>query len=72
MIARAIENLFYSAAVTGTHRALTEMGMILPDATGTPVEQVRAIVGPADPAPAPTPQAIEDEPATGRKARTPR
>ncbi len=51
MIGRAIENLFYRAAVTGTHRALSEMGMLPTDATGTPAEQVRqAIVGPDVPA----------------------
>lgn len=67
MIARAIENLFYTAAVTGTHKALNDMGMIPPEANGSPVEQVRAaIVGPAPV------EAIADEPtppATRKKGR---
>lgn len=65
MIARAIESLFYTAAVTGTHRACREMGLIPDDADGSPAEQVRlAIAGPAE-----TP-AIEDEPATNGRKRT--
>lgn len=63
MIARAIESLFYTAAVSGTHRALCEMGMIPPDSQGTPAEQVRgAIVGP------PATEAVEDSP-KARKAK---
>jgi hypothetical protein len=63
MIARAIENLFYTAAVTGTHRALTEMGMIATDAPGTPAEQIRSIVGP----PAQTPAIENGDGETGGK-----
>lgn len=49
MIARAIETLFYQSAVRGTHKALSDMGFIPTDATGTQAEQVRAVVGPAQP-----------------------
>lgn len=56
MIARAIETVFYAAAVRGTHRAMSDMGFIAADAVGTQAEQVRAaIVGPPE-----TP-AIEEE-----------
>lgn len=49
MIARAIETVSYTAAIKGTHRAMSEMGFIDPSATGTQAEQVRAaIVGPPE------------------------
>lgn len=68
MIARAIETLFYTAAVRGTHKALADMGFIDPaSAAGTPAEQVRAVVGPARPD---TP-AVADEPEPARKSRKP-
>jgi hypothetical protein len=61
MIAKAIESLFYTAAVTGTHRACREMGMIPDDAQGTPAEQVRQCIA------GPEAQAIEDREAGKRR-----
>lgn len=61
MLARAIEAMFYGAAVNGTHKAMKDMGMVPADAEGTPLEQIRAVT-------APPPEAIADEP-RGRKAR---
>jgi hypothetical protein len=49
MIARAIESVFYTAAVTGTHRAMSDMGFIPTGTPGTPAEQVRAAIhGPVE------------------------
>jgi hypothetical protein len=44
MIARAIESIFYSSAVNGTHRAMSDMGFIPDGSHGTPAEQVRAAI----------------------------
>jgi hypothetical protein len=54
--------MFYISAVRGTHRALTEMGIIAAEAEGTPAEQVRAIVAPAAEA-----EAVVDAPEPRRK-----
>jgi hypothetical protein len=67
MIARAIENLFYNAAVSGTHRALCDMGMIPPDCPGSPVEQVRALLAPQQPALPAAPEVVAES--EGRKGR---
>jgi hypothetical protein len=44
MIARAIEAVFYTSAVNGTHRAMSDMGFIPDGSHGTPAEQVRAAI----------------------------
>lgn len=68
---RAIEAMFYNAAVKGTHKALNDMGMIPPEAEGfQPVDQVRIAAG-LDPIPAAgavTDKADEGAP-RGRKGR---
>ena len=62
MIARAIESLFYTSAVRGTHRALSDMGFIGPASAGSQAEQVRAVIGQAEAVPA-----LSDEPAADSK-----